>query len=149
MSEQQQKELPSKKKPRVSERLDGDGNMVIATDDGAEIKLELKLKSETRIRKLGYIDKARRYFFVERSREDHLFRKNESYGFNYGILEQAQTFDYVCLFERDNTGAWKIPLSFIMDKKNHNVLYFQGKGFERQVFIEIKTMEPFRRSPIF
>jgi hypothetical protein len=147
MSKQQQQ--PSPQKPRVSERLDSDGNKVIATDDGEHIKLELKLKSETRIRKLGYIDKARGYFFVERSREDHLFRKNESYGFNYGILEQAQTFDYICLFERDNTGAWKIPLSFIMDKKNHNVLYFKGNGFERQVFIEIKTMEPFRRPPSF
>jgi len=149
MSEQQEQKQPTKKNPRVSDMLDSDGNKIIATNDGETITLQLKLKSEIRIRKLGVIDIEKGYFYVERSRENHLFLKNESYGFNYGVLEKAKTFEYVCLFERDNTGSWKIPVSYIMDEKNHNIFYFKGKGFERQVFLPIALMEPFRRPRIY
>jgi len=150
MSNQQQQhesEQPaSKKRPKVSEMPDADGNKIIATDDGEFIQLQLKLKSEGRKRKLGTIDKARGYFFVERSRDKHLFLKNESYGFNYGVLEKAQTFQFICLSD-DQGGRWKIPVEYIMDKKNHKIFYFKGEGFERQVFLPLSLMEPYRKQP--
>ena len=59
--------------------------------------ISIKLKNEARTREIGVINQKERYFAVNRIREKHFFRKNNSYGFNHYILANAKQFDFVII----------------------------------------------------
>ncbi len=125
----------------VHTERDAAGNMLQATSYPDTIEMYLHLVSEKHPRHIGTIDKARRYFFANRTRGIHLHYKSGSYGFNYEFLSKAKMFDFVCL--SDELQAWKIPVSFILEKKNF--LHFKKEGFEKQIFVTLEEIAQFER----
>lgn len=101
--------------------------------------ISLKLKSEARTREIGVINPQKRYFAVNRIREKHLFRKNNSYGFNHYILANAKKFDKVKL--SDDFGTWLIPIKLILEKGSF--LHFNKDGFELQIFLPLDIITQF------
>jgi hypothetical protein len=95
--------------------------------------ISIKLKSEARTREIGVINPKEKYFVVNRIREKHLFRKNNSYGFNHYILTNAKKFDTIKL--SDDFGTWLIPIKLILEKGSF--LHFNKDGFELQIFLPL------------
>jgi hypothetical protein len=105
------------------------GNAIIVSGNS----ISLKLKSEKRIRQIGTINLKDKYLSVDRIRSKHLFRKNNSYGFNHYVLFNATKFDKVLL--SDDFGTWLIPISIILEKGSF--LHFNKDGFELQIFLPL------------
>jgi hypothetical protein len=101
--------------------------------------ISLKLKSEARTREIGVINPQERYFAVNRIREKHLFRKNNSYGFNHYILANAKKFDSIML--SDDFGTWLIPIKLILEKGSF--LHFNKDGFELQIFLPLDVIKEY------
>jgi len=104
------------------------------------IQLSLKLKSEKKLRRIGTVTKSTKTIDIKRKRGKHLHIKSNSYGFNYEVLDNKKSFDRVRL--SDEISDWKIPLSFIME--NGSFLFFKQQGFERQIFVTLEQIEPYR-----
>lgn len=104
------------------------------------IQLSLKLKSENKLRRIGTVTKSTKTLEVRRKRDKHLHRLSNSYGFSYHVLDNKKSFDTVRL--SDEISDWKIPLSFIMD--NGSFLHFKKEGFEKQIFVTLEQIEPYR-----
>jgi hypothetical protein len=104
------------------------------------IQLSLKLKSEKKLRRIGTVTKSTKTIDIKRKRGKHLHIKSNSYGFNYEVLDNKKSFDTVRL--SDEISDWKIPLSFIME--NGSFLFFKQQGFERQIFVTLEQIEPYR-----
>lgn len=117
------------------------GNNVIVKNNGARIIVSLKLRSESRSRRIGTINITTKTMVVKRVREKHLFQKNRSYGFNHKILIEAKKFDKVRL--TDDHNEWLIPVEFIL--KNGSFLHFMKEGFEKQIFIQLSVISEFER----
>ncbi len=100
----------------------------------------LLLKGEGRKRKIGVITLSTRAMTIERKREEHLFRKNSSYGFNEYVLRKALDFDDIML--SDEHSHWRIPRTFILE--NGMYLNFSQNGFELQQFVSLEQIEQFR-----
>jgi len=137
-----------KKKPRkksldvIKTISDESGNLLIIKDNKVRLKLTLKLKSEAKGRQLGVINLERKVFEVKRNRTKHLFRKNQSYGFNHKLLDEAKLFDNIRL--KDEIQEWLIPKNYILE--NGSFLHFKNNGgFERQIFIELDKIRDFAR----
>lgn len=96
----------------------------------------LKLQSESKKRRLGYIDRPARTLVVERKRGKHLHWKSNSYGFNYLFLSKAKSFDTVTL--KDEYGTYEIKVSTIL---NNGKLHFKKQGFELQVFLALEIIQ--------
>ena len=109
------------------------GNSIIVENN----IISLKLKSESRKREIGVINPQERYFAVNRIREKHLFRKNNSYGFNHYILQNAKKFDKIKL--SDDFGTWLIPIKLILEKGSF--LHFNKNGFELQIFLPLDVIQ--------
>jgi hypothetical protein len=105
------------------------GNSIIVSQN----VISLQLKAENRIREVGIINLQEKYLSVNRIREKHLFRKNNSYGFNHYILSNAKKFDKVML--SDDYGTWLIPIKLILEKGSF--LHFNKEGFELQIFLPL------------
>jgi len=140
-------QLPTKKRkaknPRVIRNFfieDSGKNFVQMHSNDKTCVLFLKLASEQRKRKIGVITKSTKTIKMERDREKHLFIKGNSYGFNNYILETAKTFDKISL--TDGIDDWKIPVSFILE--HGKFLYFSEQGFEKQRFVSLSELEPYR-----
>ena len=143
--------LPKEKKPKappnpkvskngsvIRVRLDQEGNRIIATDKGNVITLALKLKSEKRRRQIGQITKSTRTLHLIRKRDGgHLHILSNSYGFNYTIIEIAQTFDFISI--QDEYKRWKITREDLLSIKNF--LFFKNQGFELQTFISLDKLD--------
>jgi len=141
-------EVQQKTKNGIASRMDENGNSITSVRNDNIIKLFLKLKSETRKRKIGFINTNTRTLYVERVREKHLFRKLNAYGFCYQIIKDAKQFNEVRL--KDDYFEWLIPTAFILDKENAKFLNFKGSGgFELQVFISLDLLEQFKRPERF
>ena len=138
------KKAKTPKKPDVFKTIsDEAGNLLLIKNNGVRLLLTLKLKEQTKSRRIGIVNLGQKVFEVKRVRAKHLFRMNESYGFNYKILEEAKLFDSIRL--KDDQQEWLIPKSFILE--NGSFLHFKNNGgYERQIFIELKKLEPFIRS---
>ena len=95
--------------------------------------ISIQLKNEARTREIGVINQKERYFAVNRIREKHLFRKNNSYGFNHYILSNTKKFDSIRL--SDDFGTWLIPIKLILEKGSF--LHFNKVGFELQIFLTL------------
>lgn len=106
---------------------------------GATVYLRLA-KGEHR--KLGVIDPKQKVFAVKRERIKHLFRKNNSYGFNHHFLSTPTiAFDKILL--EDDYGKFLIPVKYVME--NGKFLNFLQKGFERQLFLQLERIETFKQ----
>lgn len=131
-----------KKKSDIKTISDEQGNLVRCINNGRKIALSLKLKENPKPRKIGSIVISTKTLEVKRSRDKHLFRKNNSYGFNYKILKDAKLFDSVRL--SDEQSEWLIPKTFILE--NGSFLHFkENGGFERQIFVEIDKLDRFKK----
>lgn len=109
------------------------GNSIIVENN----IISIKLKSESRTREIGVINPQERCFSVNRIREKHLFRKNNSYGFNHYILQNAKKFDKIKL--SDDFGTWLIPIKLILEKGSF--LHFNKDGFELQIFLPLDVIQ--------
>lgn len=102
----------------------------------------LKLANESYERKLGLIFEGR--FIVYKTREKHLFRNTNSYGFNYEVIEeltkQPYYIDYVDLY--DDFGMYRVPIQVI---KEGDVMFFKEQGFEIQRFVTLEVLELYKR----
>lgn len=125
----------------IKEVPDDQGNFFVVKKSDKSIILSLKLKSKEKQRKLGVVSIAKKQLVVRRNRAKHLMRVNESYGFSHKLLEAAKTFENVKLI--DDTSEWLIPVKYILA---HGVIMnFQEQGFERQIFIQLATIEHFKK----
>jgi hypothetical protein len=142
MKIQKTKVKTAKKKDEFKSLTDENGNQLIIKSNNVRLILYLKLKAETKSRKLGVVNLEQKVFEVTRNRAKHLFRKNQSYGFNHKLLDEAKLFDNVRL--KDDIQEWLIPKSYILE--NGNFLHFKNNGgFERQIFIELDKIQEFSR----
>lgn len=103
------------------------------------LELCLFIRSERKERKLGIVNKKARALAITRDRNKHLHFKSNSYGFNYMLLNEAQTFDVVLI--RDEIGTYKVPRHILL--RNGEYLYFKQKGFEKQIFVPLSIIETF------
>jgi hypothetical protein len=109
---------------------------------GATVYLRL---SQGEHRKLGVIDPKQKVFAVKRERAKHLFRKNNSYGFNHHFLSTPTVaFDKILL--EDDYGKFLIPVKYVME--NSKFLNFLQKGFERQIFLQLERIETFKQDDV-
>jgi len=132
----------------IATRMDEQGNSIIVMQDDNILTLYLKLKSEDKKRKIGFINVNTKVLHITRNRSRHLFRKLNGYGFCYQIIEDGKKFNKIRL--KDDKCEWLIPTSFILDKKNAQFLHFKGNGgFELQVFLPLETIEKFKRPDRF
>lgn len=139
---------PKKKKDNIAARMDEMGNSITAIRKDNIIVLFLKLKSETRKRKVGFVNTNTKTLHIARVRAKHLFRNYNAYGFCYQIIHDAKLFDKVRL--KDDWFEWLIPTEFILNKENNKFLHFKGNGgFELQVFVSLDTLEQFKRPERF
>lgn len=100
----------------------------------------LKLDKEDFNRTLGKVKGDT--FFVKRVREKHLFRKNNSYGFNGSIIEQLGV-DFIELYE--DSGIFKFPVDVL--RQFGDYLHFKDEGFERQMFLPLSIIDKYRYTP--
>jgi len=121
------------------------GNLVIVKNNGVRLIITLKLRAETRFRKLGVVNLAQKSFDVKRKRAKHLFRKTSSYGFNSKLLHETKTFDTIRL--SDETERWTIPVAYILEN-GHYLNFKNPQGFEVQIFIQLDKIEQFKKAPI-
>lgn len=140
--------IQKKVKNNIAARMDEQGNHITAIRNDNMVQLFLKLKSENRKRKIGFINTNTRTLYIQRVREKHLFRKLNAYGFCYQIIHDAKLFNQVRI--KDDYFEWLIPTEFILNKENAQYLHFKGSGgFELQVFITLELMEQFKRPARF
>ncbi len=116
---------------------DDNGNSIIIENKTGTINIYISLKGENKRRKVGSVNEKSRTIKIKRNRGRHLFRKNNSYGFNYYILSTATKFDFVHL--KDDFLECKIPVSTIL--KIGSFLHFKNSGFEKQIFLSLSEIE--------
>jgi hypothetical protein len=106
--------------------------------------LFILLANEKFPRKIGILDEKEKTLIVNRKENIHLFHKNNSYGFNYQILNTATKFNKVKLIERtkDGTNIYNIPLDVIL--KEGTFLNFKKEGFELQIFLKKEIIEKWK-----
>lgn len=131
---------PEKKQYRefFIDSLSGDKMIMRFTSKRKE--LYLKLHSENNKRYLGTITLSTKTMELKRKRQFHLLWAKNAYGFNEYVLSNAKTFDKVWL--RDEYADWKIPIKDILEKGDY--LHFKGQGYERQKFMTLEQLEPYR-----
>lgn len=116
------------------------GNAIITSHLEGQINIELKLMSERRSRKVGYVDTQKKIFVISRERDKHMHCKSNSYGFNHRIISAAKTFDTVRLI--DSFGIYDIPKNIILS--HGKFLFFKQQGFEKQIFLPLQIIEKFK-----
>lgn len=124
---------------------DTEGNYFEILNNDETITIILKLKKENKKREIGIISIKERTLYINRSREKHLFRKNNSYGFNDYIIKESRTFDHVRLNDEFITAL--IPKKVIIEKGNY--LHFKEIGFERQLFLSLDEISKYTTKPLF
>lgn len=123
-------------------QIDGSGEdlMLVYSTDTAR-KIYLKLFSESKKRLIGMVTRSTKTIHFKRKRDIHLFRKTESYGFNYWLLSSQSYMEWVDL--KDDYGYnWKIPIKYVLD--NGKFLHFASCGFERQIFLTLEELDKFK-----
>jgi len=117
---------------------DSSGNKLIASHKDSIINLSLLL-NDGKKRVIGHIDKATRTLRLIRSRSKHLMRVNNSYGINYYLIENGQTFDKVEII--DEQSRWLIPKEYLIE--HCTTMNFKAQGFELQKFISLDKINTF------
>jgi hypothetical protein len=124
---------------------DQEGNFFEIINDGDTIIIFLKLKKEKKKREIGIIYVSQSTLFITRNREKHLFRKNQSYGFNEYIISNATKFEYVRF--NDEFISALIPRKIILEKGSY--LHFKENGFERQLFLSLEEINKYSTGKLF
>jgi len=134
----------AKAKDEVKSVGDEKGNLLVLKNNGKRVIVSLRLIGEgNRCRKVGIINLKQKRIEIRRNRAKHLFRKGDSYGVNYKLINDSTLFDFVSI--TDEFSRWVVPKQFIID--NGKILNFSnaGVGFEVQTFISLAQMEPFKK----
>ena len=132
-------EVIKKNGKEIKTFFDDQENNIISTEGSKTIIIDIKLVSEKRRRRIGVLTKSTGAFNVVRTREKHLHRISNSYGFNYRILEMANKIKTIVL--TDDVSRYKIPKDYVM--KNTNFLFFKQQGFELQTFVSLAQLQQF------
>lgn len=116
--------------------IDEKGNTYTVTKNG-DITLKLSTGETRSIGK--FIQEGDKLYFVcIRSKNKHLMRKFNAYGFNNTIIENFKP-DCIVLDERDTGNRYYIDLDTFLN--NSKFLNFKTQGFELQRFLEVKYMK--------
>jgi hypothetical protein len=103
--------------------------------------ISLQLALEEKTRHIGTLYVKDRILKVKRTRSRHLFRKNNSYGFNEHIIRTGILFDRVIL--NDEFGVFEIPREVILEKGTY--LDFKQIGFEKQIFLALEIIQQYKK----
>ena len=115
------------------------GNCFEVLNNGKTLYISLILAKDNKPRRIGVVLLATRVLYINRNREKHLFRANNSYGFNEHILRTGKTFDRIQFSDGQITAI--VPVAFIL--QNGSYLHFQTQGYERQLFVTIEQLQQF------
>jgi len=132
-------------------KIDAEYNQIIysvnETPSGWSHQIFLKLKQKPK-RLLADIHKynGKMYLVITRERMKHLFRQNESYGFNNTMLKSCLCVNIDTIILRDDYGVYMFPISVIFDKGEF--MYFKQDGFERQVFLKLDEINKYKIDPL-
>jgi hypothetical protein len=118
--------------------IDSNGNKIIASHKDSIINLSLILVDGKK-RAIGQIDKVKRTLRLVRSRGKHLMRANNSYGINYYLIENGNTFDLVEIVDEQN--SWLVSKDYLIE--NCTTMNFKAQGFELQKFISLDKLNTF------
>lgn len=139
---------PRKKSPKLPEQIrivsDDYGNNLKCFNNGKRIRLYLKLVSENKSRRIGVINPKQKILEIKRNRSRHLFRKNESYGFNHKLLADSKLFTNVRI--SDEHEEWLVPKEHILTHGSFMNFVNHG-GFELQIFLPLEKMKEFKKQP--
>jgi hypothetical protein len=116
---------------------DKNGNYFKAVKEGEVLTIYLHLNSESRSREIARVILPTRTLEILRSKHKHLFRKNESYGFNEFVIREGTSFDNVMV--KDEDGTYLFPKELIQEKGTY--LHFKESGFEKQIFLSVAEMK--------
>lgn len=115
----------------LPEGRDSDGNNWVVK--GNEVLI--KLVNEGKYRFIGYLlDDS---LIVFRDKAKHLMRKNNSYGFNYSVIE-GLNIQRLTIYEPDSV------VSFFIREWNSKLLIEKVGDFERQLFVPYEVIEASR-----
>lgn len=120
---------------------DAGKNKLLIKHTDKTITVFIHLESEgTRKRKIGVVTKSTKTISIFRTREEHLFRQGNAYGFNEYVIRNQTSFDKISLF--DGVEYWKFTVDFLL--KNGKYLMFKEQGFERQLFLSLEQLAPYK-----
>jgi hypothetical protein len=74
-------------------------------------------------------------YYKEISFNKHLFRKTNSIGFNWVVLDKLRNEDMIHVLDKDETKLYIINVEEA--KKVGSFLFFKSQGFEKQFFISV------------
>lgn len=121
--------------------IDDEGlNKIILSSTSKRKTIFLKLKGDSKNRRIGTVTLSTKTLEIRRSRDKHLFRKRNAYGFNEYVLREGKSFNMVWL--RDEHQHWKIPVQDILEKGWY--LHFKQEGYELQKFMSLTELEKYR-----
>jgi hypothetical protein len=109
------------------------------------LSISIKLENNPKAREIGKVNLKERFIEIKRDREKHLFRKNNSYGFNEYLIKTGKTFDKVKLV--DDSGTYIFPKETILEKGSY--LFFKAQGFEKQLFLPLSEINKFKVADLF
>jgi len=118
---------------------DEKGNRLFWIEKPKAIHYYLHLNGELHQRKL-WVLKEDWVLYMNRDREEHLFIKNNSYGFNEYFLKNVLNPNVEIIIKekwrklRLKTTVWKIF-------EEWQYLHFLSQGFEKQIFLKLELFE--------
>lgn len=124
---------------------DEQGNYFIVNQVKDWLTISLKLATESKDRELGKVNLKNRVLEIKRIKSKHLFKKNNSYGFNEHLIKTGLTFDKI-LFS-DGERSFLFPKELILQKGSY--LHFKQLGFEKQLFLQVSEMENYLTQILF
>ena len=124
---------------------DKDGNyFIVKSPSKNKLVIYLHLASDKNLRELGVVNEKTKVFTIRRNPNKHLFKKNQSYGFNEYVIKTAQKFDTIHLIE-DGGLQYIFPKSLVLEKGSY--LHFKQEGFEKQLFVKLTDLAEYITPP--
>ena len=117
--------------------IDGSGN--ILTLVGNNIKL--RLLDKNRALEIGVLNRHDKWIFCKRNEsKGQRMRAGNRYGFNYAMLKCSTIATHILL--KCESGKYKIPIDFIMEKNNYG--HHKKAGMEKQLFVNVDDILQFK-----
>jgi len=132
------------KNPEDKFIFNDNGDFFKISQKGGLLKISLKLKSEPGSRNIGEVKLDDKTLLLKRNKAKHLFKKNNSYGFNEYLIENGKTFDKIML--ADDDAVYLFPKELVKEKGNY--LYFKQEGFEKQIFLALDEIKKHQIIPL-
>ena len=121
------------------------GNYFEVEESKGWLSVSIKREKDIRLREIGKVNLKERFIEIKRNKLKHLFRKNNSYGFNEHLIKTGKTFDKIKLI--DDGGTYVFPKSEILEKGKY--LFFKEQGFEKQLFLPLEEINKFKVQDLF